>query len=93
MTGLPAGTLGISDPYIAGTARGLIREGFAADILIFDPENVTDQATYEEPHMYATGFDWVFVNGTAVISGGEKNNRKPGIVIRRSIKDYSENEN
>jgi N-acyl-D-amino-acid deacylase len=93
MTGLPAGTLGISDPDIAGTARGLIREGFAADILIFDPENVTDQATYEEPHLYATGFDWVFVNGTAVISGSEKNNRKPGIVIRRSIQDYFENEN
>jgi len=83
MTGLPAGTLGISDPDIAGIPRGLIHEGFAADILIFHPESVVDLATYEEPHQYAEGFDWVFVNGTAVISGSEKNDRKPGIMIRR----------
>ncbi len=85
MTGLPAGTLGISNPDITDTARGLIREGFAADILIFDPENVADHATYEEPHLYAEGFDWVFVNGNAVVEDSELNDRRPGKMIRRKI--------
>ncbi len=84
MTGLPAVTLGLTDPNKAGIPRGLIREGFAADLVIFDPDNVNDPATYEDPHQLAEGFDWVFVNGTAVIADGEKTNRLPGQLIRKN---------
>ncbi len=83
MTGLPAQTLGLSNPDEMGVPRGLIREGFAADLLIFNPAEVRDNADFEEPHLYADGFDWVFVNGIAVISDGEKNEEKPGAVLRR----------
>ncbi len=83
MTGLPAETLGLSDPARVEVPRGLIREGFAADILLFHPENVRDEATFEEPHLLAKGFDWVFVNGVAVIEEGELNVDLPAGVIRR----------
>ncbi len=84
MTGLPAATLGLDNPDRVDTPRGLIREGFAADILIFDPDNVVDRATFEDPHQYAEGFDWVFVNGVAVIEDGERNRSTPAGIIRRS---------
>ncbi|NBC27499.1 MAG: amidohydrolase family protein [Bacteroidetes bacterium] len=84
MSGLPAETLGLSDPATAETRRGLIREGFAADLLIFDPAAVTDNATFEDPHAYAEGFDWVFVNGKAVIEEGERNDLLPAGVLRRN---------
>ena len=83
MTGLPAETLGLSDPARVEVPRGVIREGFAADILLFHPENVRDEATFEEPHLLAKGFDWVFVNGVAVIEEGELNEGLPAGVIRR----------
>jgi N-acyl-D-amino-acid deacylase len=83
MSGLPAETVGLSDPGKVDIPRGLLREGYAADLLIFDPEQVTDNATFEEPHRLAGGFDWVFVNGVAVIEDGEVNARLPGGVIRR----------
>lgn len=84
MSGLPAETLGLSDFNQVKTPRGLIREGFAADLLIFDPENVQDVADFENPHQYAEGFDWVFVNGEAVIEDGEKNEIRPAGVIRKT---------
>ena len=83
MSGLPAKTLGLSNPEKVEVPRGLIREGFAADLLIFDPAQVRDTATFEEPHTYAEGFDWVFVNGVAVIEDGERNAKLPAGVIRR----------
>jgi N-acyl-D-amino-acid deacylase len=83
MSGLPAETLGLTDPEKMEIPRGLIREGFAADLLIFDPANVRDTATFEEPHEFAEGFDWVFVNGVAVIEEGERNEALPAGVIRR----------
>ncbi len=83
MSGLPAETLGLSDPVRVQIPRGLIREDFAADILLFHPENVRDEATFEEPHLLAKGFDWVFVNGVAVIEEGELNEELPAGVIRR----------
>lgn len=85
MSGLPAETLGLSDPATAETRRGLIREGFSADLLIFDPAAVTDNATFEDPHAYAEGFDWVFVNGKAVIEEGERNDLLPAGVLRRNF--------
>jgi len=83
MAGLPAETLGLSDPSRVEVPRGLIREGFAADILLFNPENVRDEATFEEPHLLTKGFDWVFVNGVAVIEEGELNEELPAGVIGR----------
>lgn len=85
MSGLPAATLGLDDPDRVDTPRGLIREGFAADILLFDPDKVIDRATFENPHQYAEGFDWVFVNGVAVIEEGERNRSTPTGVIRRKV--------
>ena len=85
MTGLPAETLGLSDSNQVETRRGLILEGFAADLLIFDPANVRDVADFENPHLYAEGFDWVFVNGEAVIVDGERNEVRPAGVIRKNF--------
>jgi len=60
MTSLPAQKFGLND-------RGLLREGYAADILIFDEKQVQDLSTYEKPHAYSKGFDYVIVNGQLVV--------------------------
>lgn len=60
MTSLPAQKFGLSD-------RGLLREGFAADIVIFDEKEVIDLSTYEKPHAYSKGFKYVIVNGQLVV--------------------------
>jgi len=83
MSGLPANTLGLSDPSVVDTPRGMIKEGFAADLLIFNPKNVRDTATFGNPHQLAEGFDWVIINGTAVIEDGKRNKALPAGVIRR----------
>ena len=62
MTSLPAQTFNLRD-------RGQIREGFAADLVIFDPATVGDKATFEQPHQYAEGFSSVIVNGQVVFDG------------------------
>jgi N-acyl-D-amino-acid deacylase len=62
MTSLPAQTFGLRD-------RGQIREGFAADIVIFDENTVTDKATFDQPHQYAEGFSQIIVNGQRVFDG------------------------
>lgn len=85
MSGLPAETLGLSDPEIVEVPRGYIREGFAADLLLFDPENVRDHATFENPHAYAGGFDWVLVNGAVMVRNGTIQDRRPSGVIRKKI--------
>jgi N-acyl-D-amino-acid deacylase len=85
MSGLPAETLGLTNPGKVDVQRGFIREGYAADLLIFDPAEINDPASFEEPHSYAEGFDWVFVNGTALIENGERNDERPSGMIRRKI--------
>lgn len=64
MTSLPAQTFGLHD-------RGLIREGFAADLVIFDENTVTDKATYDKPHQYGEGISTVIINGGVVFDGGQ----------------------
>ncbi|MDB5196885.1 MAG: aminoacylase [Flaviaesturariibacter sp.] len=64
MTSLPAQKFGLSD-------RGLLREGFAADIIIFDEKMVQDLSTFEAPHAYSKGFQYVLVNGQVVVSEGQ----------------------
>ncbi len=71
LTGLPAANLCLD-------RRGLIKEGYFADLVVFDPETTADRATYENPHQYATGVKHVLVNGVCVITNGEHTGAKPG---------------
>ncbi len=74
MTSLPAQTFGFWD-------RGLIREGFAADLVIFDAQKVVDQATFENPHQYAAGIRYVLVNGKMVVSEGKHTGARSGKIL------------
>jgi len=76
MTSLPAAVFGMKD-------RGVIREGAAADIVIFDPAKIVERSTYVEPHQLAEGMAYVFVNGEAVIADGKFTAALPGKVLRR----------
>ena len=62
--------------------RGELRQGYYADVVVFDPETIQDHATFVEPHQYATGMVHVFVNGEQVIKDGEHTGATPGRVIR-----------
>jgi N-acyl-D-aspartate/D-glutamate deacylase len=75
MTSLPAQVLGLRD-------RGQLREGFAADIAIFDPKTVKDTNSYEKPKSYAAGVPYVLVNGVLVIDKNEHTGAKPGKGVR-----------
>lgn len=83
MTGLPAGILGLHD-MPEGLKRGYVREGYAADILVFDPAEVRDNARFEDPHRLATGFNTIIVNGTVVQSDGQPTGVRAGRVLRKS---------
>jgi N-acyl-D-amino-acid deacylase len=65
--------------------RGWLREGFFADIVIFDPERVIDRATWDEPHQYPEGIDYVIVNGRIVIDQGEHTGLLPGRVLKKEV--------
>lgn len=75
MTSLAAQKLKISD-------RGRLAPGFFADIVIFDPETIADQATFDNPHQYANGVLHVFVNGVQVLKDGQHTGQMPGMVVR-----------
>ena len=77
MTSLPITNLGIAK-------RGVLREGYFADVVVFDPKTIQDHATFEKPLQYATGVSEVFVNGVQVIQTGEHTGAKPGRVVRRA---------
>ena len=62
--------------------RGLLKEGFYADVVVFDPETVSDRATYERPHQLSVGVHHVLVNGTAVVSDGAHTGAMPGRAVR-----------
>jgi N-acyl-D-amino-acid deacylase len=62
--------------------RGLVVEGFYADLVVFDPETIRERSTYERPHQLATGMDHVFVNGVAVIRDGQATEARPGRFVR-----------
>jgi N-acyl-D-amino-acid deacylase len=76
MTSLPAAVFGMKD-------RGVIREGAAADIVIFDRARVVERSTYVDPHQLAEGMAYVLVNGQAVIADGKFTAAMPGKVLRR----------
>jgi N-acyl-D-amino-acid deacylase len=75
MSSLPASNLKIKK-------RGSLKVGYYADIVVFDPVKIKDNATYESPHQYASGVDQVLVNGIQVLKDGEHTNAKPGRCIR-----------
>jgi N-acyl-D-amino-acid deacylase len=75
MTSLPAQTFGFRD-------RGLIREGFAADFVIFDENTIGDQATFDKPHQFPVGISYVIVNGEPVLANGQMTEARPGIALR-----------
>jgi N-acyl-D-amino-acid deacylase len=62
--------------------RGMLKEGYFADIVLFDPDAIQDHATFVAPHQYATGVKHVFVNGVQVIENGEHTGATPGRVVR-----------
>lgn len=77
MTSLPARTFSFHD-------RGIVRPGFVADLVLFDPEKVDDTATFEEPHQFSEGFDVVVVNGVVTVADGKMTNNRSGQFLRRS---------
>ncbi len=76
MTSLTAGVFGLHD-------RGLLRPGMVADVVVFDPERVTDRATYHEPHQYSEGMVWVIVNGGIAIGNGEFTSGMHGEIVTK----------
>jgi N-acyl-D-amino-acid deacylase len=79
-TGLPAQVFSIKD-------RGAIRPGAYADVLVINPETVRDVATYEKPHAYSEGMDFVFVNGKAAVANGKVTPERYGKVLLRTRGD------
>ena len=75
MTSLPAQTFGIRD-------RGLIREGFAADMVIFDENTIIDRATFDKPHQFPIGLAYVLVNGAVVLADNQMTEARPGLALR-----------
>jgi N-acyl-D-amino-acid deacylase len=74
MTSLPAQKFGLYK-------RGLLREGYAADIVIFSDKEVADLSTYEKPHQYSTGFRYVLVNGSVTMENGVHTGKRMGTVL------------
>ena len=66
--------------------KGLVREGMDADIVVFDPEKVKDNATYENPTELAAGMDYVLVNGVMTLEGGSFTGDAAGEVMRKGYR-------
>jgi len=75
MTGLPAANVGLKQ-------RGLLRQGYFADITIFDPRTVIDRATFEEPNQYPVGINYVIVNGQIEVDNGQRTPALAGRALR-----------
>ncbi len=76
MTSAPALRLGLKD-------RGLLREGFKADVVVFDPETVKDEATFADPHRFPTGIPYVVCNGVFTVDKGKHTGKLPGKTLRK----------
>ena len=75
MSSLPANKFNLKE-------RGILKEGFVADIVVFDEQEVTDMATFENPHQFSKGFKYVFVNGAMTVDNGIHNGARKGMAIR-----------
>jgi N-acyl-D-amino-acid deacylase len=78
MTSLPA-------KQFRFASRGIIRQGYAADLVVLDPARVADVATFERPHAYAIGIAYVLVNGVMVVKNGQQTDARPGQVLATSL--------
>jgi N-acyl-D-aspartate/D-glutamate deacylase len=76
MTSANAAKIGIFD-------RGILRPGMIADITVFNAETIIDHATYENPHQYSTGVEFVIVNGQLVLDHGHHTGARPGTILKR----------
>jgi len=76
MTSLPAARLSLND-------RGILKEGAWADLVVFDPETIIDRSTFENPHHYPAGIDYVIVNGELVMDHGRDTGATPGVFVPR----------
>ena len=76
MTSANAAKIGIFD-------RGILRPGMAADVTVFDAARIIDNATYEKPHQYATGVEYVIVNGQLVLDRERHTGARPGVILKR----------
>lgn len=79
MTSLPAQKFNLKD-------RGLLKEGMAADIVVFDEKTVRDLATFEKPHAYSTGFEFVLVNGVLTVDRGKHTQARGGKALRNQAR-------
>ena len=78
MTSLPAGRFGLAE-------RGTLREGWFADIVVFNADTIADVATYQEPRQYPTGVDYVIVNGAVAAEGKQQTQHHAGRLLRRGV--------
>ncbi len=76
MTSFPANRLGLKE-------RGIIAEGYFADLVLFDPEKISDRATYEDPRQFPEGIHYVIVNGQVLLENGQVKGILPGKVLRK----------
>ena len=76
LTSFPAQKIGFKD-------RGVLREGYAADLAVFDPKKVANNAAYQDPHRYPTGVHFVVVNGVVVVENGKHMGTYPGKILRK----------
>jgi N-acyl-D-amino-acid deacylase len=78
MTSLPAAHFGFAD-------RGLIKAGYAADLVVFDPKTVAEKSTFAAPHAYPEGMPHVLVNGVFVLRDGSVvSSAKPGVILTKN---------
>ena len=82
VTQFPARRMGLSD-------RGHLEEGMRADVVLFDPEKITDRATITDPCAYSEGVLWSFVNGVTVLEEGRSTGARPGRVLRNQVRSTS----
>jgi dihydroorotase/N-acyl-D-amino-acid deacylase len=80
MTGMPAARLALPD-------RGRVAPGMMADLVVLDPATVADRATFERPHQYPAGIDWVLVNGVVTVEAGRYTGARGGRVVRRRARE------
>ena len=78
MTSMPAKRLGLKD-------RGIIDQGYKADLVIFNPETIIDKATFENPHQYPIGIEYVIINGKVALESGNFHDIRSGKILRRSV--------
>ena len=76
MTGLSAMRLKLRD-------RGVLRAGNFADVVVFDPATIADKSTFEQPHQYPVGIEYVFVNGVAAVADGKFTDARSGRILKR----------